>query len=125
MYTLKQSALRQLIREAKQYYVAKSKQRVIVRTLGSSSVGYGPPAPGTQAWTGIKIKPYRPLDSIVLPKGVLDSIIADARDFISSEEWYTQAGIPYRRGYLFYGPPGTGKSEIACMIVCIVGGADP
>ncbi|KAF7424646.1 hypothetical protein PC9H_009954 [Pleurotus ostreatus] len=120
MYTLKQSALRQLIREAKQYYVAKSKQRVIVRTLGSTSVGYGPPAPGTQAWTGIKIKPYRPLDSIVLPKGVLDSIIADARDFISSEEWYTQAGIPYRRGYLFYGPPGTGKSEI---LGCLFAGA--
>ncbi|KAF4597171.1 hypothetical protein EYR40_007622 [Pleurotus pulmonarius] len=115
LYTLKQSALRQLIREAKQYYVVKSKQRVIVRTLGTSTVGYGPPAPGTQAWTGIKIKPYRPLDSIVLPKGVLDSIIADARDFISSEEWYTQAGIPYRRGYLFYGPPGTGKSRIIQM----------
>ncbi|KAG9225062.1 hypothetical protein CCMSSC00406_0008774 [Pleurotus cornucopiae] len=121
MYTLKQSALRQLIREAKQYYVAKSKQRVIVRTLGNSSVGYGPPAPGTQAWTGIKIKPYRPLDSIVLPKGVLDSIITDARDFISSEDWYTQAGIPYRRGYLFYGPPGTGKTSTVYALAGVLG----
>ena len=98
---------------------------MIVRTLGSSSVGYGPTAPGTQAWTGIKIKPYRRLDSIVLPNGVLDSIIADARDFISSEDWYTQAGIPYRRGYLFYGPPGTGKSKVAWMSIRIAGGADP
>ena len=40
----------------------------------------------------------------------MQSILEDAREFLDSEEWYTLAGIPYRRGYLLHGPPGTGKS---------------
>jgi len=40
----------------------------------------------------------------------MQSILDDAREFLDSEEWYTLAGIPYRRGYLLHGPPGTGKS---------------
>ena len=28
------------------------------------------------------------------------------------EDWYIDAGIPHRRGYLLYGPPGTGKSKL-------------
>lgn len=27
------------------------------------------------------------------------------------EQWYNDAGITYRRGYLLHGPPGTGKSS--------------
>ncbi len=59
----------------------------------------------------VKSKARRPLSSIILPRGELDSIIEDAQDFIDSEDWYMEAGIPHRRGYLLYGPPGTGKSE--------------
>lgn len=29
---------------------------------------------------------------------------------MSSEEWFANRGIPFRRGYLLYGIPGTGKS---------------
>lgn len=29
-----------------------------------------------------------------------------------SERWYTERGIPYRRGYLFHGKPGCGKSSL-------------
>ncbi|TIB74556.1 hypothetical protein E3Q24_00517 [Wallemia mellicola] len=31
-------------------------------------------------------------------------------EFMSSEEWFANRGIPFRRGYLLYGIPGTGKS---------------
>ncbi|KAJ8454725.1 hypothetical protein ONZ45_g19189 [Pleurotus djamor] len=86
LYTLNHDALNSLIEEAKAHYIDTSKQRVISKT-------------------------YRPLESIILPEGVLSSIVTDARDFIASENWYARAGIPYRRGYLFYGPPGTGKSS--------------
>jgi len=44
--------------------------------------------------------------------------VADLREFITSEKWYNDRGIPYRRGYLFYGPPGTGKSS---FIVALAG----
>ncbi|KAJ5625756.1 hypothetical protein N7510_002065 [Penicillium lagena] len=53
----------------------------------------------------------RPLESVVLDKGVKERIVADVQDFISSAHWYQDRGIPYRRGYLLYGPPGTGKSS--------------
>jgi chaperone BCS1 len=42
----------------------------------------------------------------------MESLVADAREFIEMENWYIDAGIPHRRGYLLHGPPGTGKSEM-------------
>ena len=39
--------------------------------------------------------------------------MVDINDFIDSEDWYTEMGIPYKRSYLLYGPPGTGKSSFA------------
>jgi chaperone BCS1 len=46
-----------------------------------------------------------------LDRGVAENIHNDVQEFIDSEKWYVQRGIPYRRGYLLYGPPGTGKSS--------------
>lgn len=68
-------------------------------------------------WTDVKRKARRPVESIVLRNGVLDSLLREAREFISSEEWYNKAGIPHRIGFLLYGPPGTGKSR-SCFRVC-------
>ncbi|KAL4980735.1 BCS1 N terminal-domain-containing protein [Aspergillus desertorum] len=53
----------------------------------------------------------RTLDSVILDKGVKERIVEDVKDFLSTESWYHDRGIPYRRGYLLYGPPGTGKSS--------------
>lgn len=61
-------------------------------------------------WNGAQKK--RPLSSVVLEPGVKDMLIADARDFLSSEAWYADRGIPYRRGYLLYGVPGSGKTSL-------------
>ncbi|XP_071072227.1 mitochondrial chaperone BCS1 isoform X4 [Dasypus novemcinctus] len=53
----------------------------------------------------------RPLSSVVLEQGLADRIVRDIREFIDNPKWYTDRGIPYRRGYLLYGPPGCGKSS--------------
>lgn len=53
----------------------------------------------------------RPLESVILDKGVKERIVQDVRDFLGSGRWYYDRGIPYRRGYLLHGPPGTGKSS--------------
>lgn len=53
----------------------------------------------------------RPLKSVVLDNGVSDKILEDVREFIKNPSWYSDRGIPYRRGYLLYGPPGCGKSS--------------
>ena len=53
----------------------------------------------------------RPIESVILDKGVKERIITDVKDFLTSSKWYYQRGIPYRRGYLLHGPPGSGKSS--------------
>ena len=53
----------------------------------------------------------RPIESVILDKGVKESIVADVKDFLRSSQWYYSRGIPYRRGYLLHGPPGSGKSS--------------
>ena len=53
----------------------------------------------------------RPLDSVVLDRGIKEKIVADVKDFLGSGKWYFDRGIPYRRGYLLHGPPGSGKSS--------------
>lgn len=53
----------------------------------------------------------RPLDSVILDRGIKERIVADVKDFLARQSWYVSRGIPYRRGYLLYGPPGSGKSS--------------
>ena len=53
----------------------------------------------------------RPIDSVILDKGIKGRIIEDVKDFLGSAKWYYDRGIPYRRGYLLHGPPGSGKSS--------------
>ncbi|KAF2803785.1 mitochondrial chaperone BCS1 [Mytilinidion resinicola] len=56
-------------------------------------------------------KRKRPLESVVLERGVKEKIVEDLQAFLEARTWYLDRGIPYRRGYLLYGPPGTGKSS--------------
>lgn len=56
-------------------------------------------------------KRKRPIESVVLEKGLKERILDDVRSFLRARTWYLDRGIPYRRGYLLYGPPGTGKSS--------------
>lgn len=53
----------------------------------------------------------RVIDSVILDKGIKESIIDDVKEFLESGSWYNDRGIPYRRGYLLYGPPGSGKTS--------------
>ncbi|KAK4902706.1 Complex III assembly protein translocase and chaperone [Elasticomyces elasticus] len=56
-------------------------------------------------------KRRRPFDSVVLEKGLAESVLSDVHEFLDARTWYLDRGIPYRRGYLLYGPPGTGKTS--------------
>ncbi|KAM3723069.1 Mitochondrial chaperone BCS1 [Dirofilaria immitis] len=63
----------------------------------------------------------RPLASVILDDGIANSIVNDFQEFCSSSKWYTERGIPYRRGYLFYGPPGSGKSSFIAALASYFG----
>lgn len=53
----------------------------------------------------------RPISSVILPDNLGETILEDVSEFLSNPKWYTDRGIPYRRGYLLHGPPGCGKSS--------------
>ena len=53
----------------------------------------------------------RPLESVILDKGVKERIVDDVKYFLGDSGRYYSRGIPYSRGYLLYGPPGSGKSS--------------
>ncbi|RDB18320.1 Mitochondrial chaperone BCS1 [Hypsizygus marmoreus] len=105
IYTLDMNVLSSLVAEARTRYQETSRPNVTVHMADMPSYGPG------FVWSSVKHKARRPLSSIILMEGVLESLVKDAQEFIDTEDWYTEAGIPYRRGYLLYGPPGTGKTS--------------
>ena len=56
-------------------------------------------------WHQVASRPKRPLDSIILDRGVKEDLLADARTFLGSRPWYSDRGIPFRRGYLLVRSP--------------------
>ncbi|KAI8803369.1 P-loop containing nucleoside triphosphate hydrolase protein [Cladochytrium replicatum] len=67
-------------------------------------------------WKRSRARGTRKLSTVVLEKGLAESIVEDIREFLKSQKWYVDRGIPYRRGYMFYGPPGTGKSSLVTAL---------
>lgn len=56
-------------------------------------------------------KAKRMLPSVILDSGIKEGILDDVYDFMKNGKWYSDRGIPYRRGYLLYGHPGSGKTS--------------
>ncbi|KAK0211481.1 P-loop containing nucleoside triphosphate hydrolase protein [Armillaria fumosa] len=93
--------LKQLVLEAKREFEAEAIHRIQI---------YFADFFGSWRWTDSRHK--RPMGSIVLNPGVKEMLLNDTRDFLRSEKWYADRGIPFRRGYLLHGVPGSGKSSL-------------
>ena len=94
------SVLHGLLLEAKEAALRRAQDKTIIYT--SSGIDW--------RQFGLPRK-KRPLQSVVLDAGVGERLLADFTEFLSSQPWYIERGVPYRRGYLLYGPPGSGKSS--------------
>ena len=62
-------------------------------------------------WECLKEIKKRSLDSVFIESAKKNGLIKRLTEFIESEKWYIDSGIPYQLGILLYGPPGTGKTS--------------
>ncbi|CAE6427779.1 unnamed protein product [Rhizoctonia solani] len=91
----------ELLREAKEAYTSEDQNRVSIYTCDQYN-----------CWHRSASRAKRPMQSIVLDPMIKDRILEDAKDFMTSENWYSERGIPFRRGYLLHGAPGSGKTSL-------------
>ncbi|ETW78832.1 AAA ATPase [Heterobasidion irregulare TC 32-1] len=94
--------LKRLVLEAKREYEKDAEHRVHIFMADTTY--------GCWRWNGARQK--RPMSSIVLEPAVKEMLLADCKDFLRSEDWYAERGIPFRRGYLLHGVPGSGKTSL-------------
>jgi len=51
----------------------------------------------------------------------LETLVEEAKDFMSSQKWYIQRGIPYRKGMLLHGAPKSGKTHFSRLLAGLLG----
>ncbi|KAL1980482.1 hypothetical protein VTN96DRAFT_4038 [Rasamsonia emersonii] len=102
------SILKELLREAQQTYVDRDGNKTIIYRGQKSAAG------ADHDWVRCMARPPRPLSTVVLDDAQKQAFLEDVKEYLHprTRRWYSNRGIPYRRGYMFYGPPGTGKSSL-------------
>ncbi|VDM57661.1 unnamed protein product [Angiostrongylus costaricensis] len=99
------SFLKNLLEEASYEAVSKAETGLVVyQAIGPQWSRFGAP------------RRKRDISSVVLDGNTAKELVDDFQEFSKSSQWYSDRGVPYRRGYLFYGPPGTGKSSFISAI---------
>ncbi|KAK5987774.1 putative mitochondrial chaperone BCS1-B [Cladobotryum mycophilum] len=103
--------LKDILQEARQMYLKKDERKTLIYRGTNGS--YGDPY-----WQRSMARPNRPFSTVILDDLLKQNLIDDVADYIhpATRRWYSNRGIPYRRGYLLHGPPGTGKSSLSLAL---------
>ncbi|KAK7976041.1 hypothetical protein PG989_014504 [Apiospora arundinis] len=104
--------LKELIHEARQMYLEKDQNKTLIYR-GSLRAGTAEPQ-----WQRCMARVSRPFSTVILNEKTKQDLIEDVTDYLqpTTQRWYANRGIPYRRGYLLHGPPGTGKSSLSLAL---------
>jgi chaperone BCS1 len=106
------TVLKDLLDECRSDFIKNDENRTIIYR------GCLKPGTAEPAWTRCVSRVSRPFSTVVLDEDAKQGLVDDMRDYLHpyTARWYSNRGIPYRRGYLFYGIPGTGKTSLSLAI---------
>ncbi|KAJ5817343.1 ATPase AAA-type core [Penicillium robsamsonii] len=109
--------LKTLLAEAQQAYVERDKNRTVI--YRGSRINAGP----SFSWYRCMARLPRPLSTVILDQEQKHDFLDDIKEYLHprTRRWYTNRGIPYRRGYLLHGPPGTGKTSLCFAAAGLLG----
>ncbi|ETN42721.1 uncharacterized protein HMPREF1541_01879 [Cyphellophora europaea CBS 101466] len=110
--------IKALIEEAREFYLGKRTSHTrIYRPVAKEERSHN------NEWHIVAVRPSRPIATVVLDDLPKAEILIDLNEFLhpKTARWYSNRGIPYRRGYLFHGPPGTGKSSMSFSLAGLFG----
>lgn len=97
------SVIKNLLNECVQFnYVKKREDSIKIYTHNS----YG-------EWYSYGHINSKKISNIIINSELKQRLLTDIDKFTESKDWYEQASIFYKRGYLFYGEPGNGKTSLA------------
>ncbi|KAL0934231.1 mitochondrial chaperone BCS1 [Colletotrichum truncatum] len=104
--------LKELLQEARTEYLKKDSQKTMIYR-GSTRAGTTEPS-----WQRCMARTSRPFSTVILNEKTKKELVEDVADYLSpaTRKWYSNRGIPWRRGYLLTGPPGTGKSSLSLAL---------
>ncbi|GKT44128.1 putative mitochondrial chaperone BCS1-B [Colletotrichum spaethianum] len=104
--------LKELLQEARGEYQKKDSQKTMIYR-GSTRAGSTEPT-----WQRCMARTSRPFSTVILNEKTKKELVEDVADYLSpaTRKWYSNRGIPWRRGYLLTGPPGTGKSSLSLAL---------
>jgi len=96
------------------FQMNKDKERTMTIIRRPFTGGYS----SRLSWSRLTAKPRRALDTVILDPVQKQNVLKDITEYMdeSTQNFYGDHGIPYRRGYLFHGPPGCGKTSFCLAL---------
>ncbi|KAL5366689.1 BCS1 N terminal-domain-containing protein [Aspergillus floccosus] len=110
--------LQALLQKAQSYNLEKNRSTrmtAVYRPFCGSEYMHG--------WSRVSTRPSRHISTVIFDRKKKDDLLRDINEYLHprTRQWYSDHGIPYRRGYLFSGVPGLGKTSLASALAGVFG----